>query len=115
MPDTIGGAGTRREVAECFPVSDFVIEEMAERGWTRDDLVEMAGWTYAAFNALLTQQEPLTADQAADLERVFGTSQRFWLNLELSYRRWKHSARRERFARARRAASSEAERSGISE
>jgi plasmid maintenance system antidote protein VapI len=84
--------------AECFPPAEFVLEEMESRGWTREELMGMTFWTSVTLDALLVQREPLTEAQAADLERVFGISQRFWLNLETAYRRWKHAKTRQRHA-----------------
>ena len=92
---------TTRMPAEAFPVSEFITEEMGERGWSKDQLAEMLVWSHVALDALLVEDAPLTDEQAADLERVFAVSQRFWLNLETSYRRWFHAKHRARFAMSR--------------
>ena len=48
-----GAVSETRIPAECFPVSSFVIEEMDERGWSREHLAEMTRWSHAALDALL--------------------------------------------------------------
>lgn len=90
---------SERTPAEVFPVADFVREEMTARGWTPDDLARMGNWTRLALDALLSGTEPLTEQDALNLERCFGSSQQFWLNLELAYRRCKHARAREAFTR----------------
>lgn len=77
-----------RMPAEAFPPSEFIKEELQERGWTADDFARQIGWSRDTLAALLESDAPLTMQQAADIGRGFGTSDRFWMDLNWSYRRW---------------------------
>jgi HTH-type transcriptional regulator/antitoxin HigA len=83
-----------RAPALCFPVSEYIHDEMEARGWTADQLADAARLSRTALTALLEQDAPLTDEQAVDLERAFGVSSQFWMNLEIAYRRWKNARRR---------------------
>jgi HTH-type transcriptional regulator/antitoxin HigA len=77
-----------REPAECFPPGEFIREEMEARGWSEAQLADMVKWNRIVLDQVLSGNLVLTEQMAADLERGFKVSQRFWLNLETSYRVW---------------------------
>lgn len=66
---------------------------LEERGWTQADLATRTGFTRKHVNLLLGGKAPITEDTALKLERVLGSTARFWLNLEAQYR--EHLARQE--------------------
>lgn len=74
--------------AEVFHPSEFILEELDERGATLDDLA-MAMTGSFGMNRLCLDfyflQEPgvlLGEDVAQDFGRIFGTSTEYWLNLD---------------------------------
>jgi addiction module HigA family antidote len=68
---------------------------LEERGWTQADLATRTGFTTKHVNLLLKGKAPITEETALKLERVLGSTARFWLNLEAQYR--EHLARQEAF------------------
>jgi addiction module HigA family antidote len=66
---------------------------LEERGWTQTDLATRTGFTTKHVNLLLKGKAPITEETALKLERVLGSTARFWLNLEAQYR--EHLARQE--------------------
>ncbi|WP_301103202.1 HigA family addiction module antitoxin [Propionivibrio sp.] len=64
---------------------------LEERGWTQADLATRTGFTTKHVNLLLKGKAPITEETALKLERVLGSTARFWLNLETQYR--EHLAR----------------------
>jgi len=72
--------------AEGFLPGDLVKEELAERGWTQEDLAEILGRTPSAVNEVITGKRGITVDTAKGLGEAFGTGAQFWLNMESAYR-----------------------------
>jgi addiction module HigA family antidote len=66
---------------------------LQERGWTQADLATRTGFTTKHVNLLLKGKAPISEETALRLERVLGSTARFWLNLEAQYR--EHVARQE--------------------
>lgn len=66
---------------------------LEERGWTQAELAKRTGFTSKHVNLLLKAKAPISEDTALRLERVLGSTARFWLNLEAQYR--EHVARQE--------------------
>ena len=66
---------------------------LEERGWTQADLATRTGFTTKHVNLLLKGKAPISEETALRLERVLGSTARFWLNLEAQYR--EHVARQE--------------------
>lgn len=76
-------------VAEAvFPVGSFILDEMLERDWTIDDLIErMGGDDVTRLTVELLIHAPtkgVTIDQetAIRLSAAFGTSKELWLKLD---------------------------------
>ena len=61
---------------------------LEERGWTQADLATRTGFTAKHVNLLLKGKAPITEETALKLERVLGSTARFWLNLEAQYREY---------------------------
>lgn len=66
---------------------------LEERSWSQSDLAKRTGFTTKHVNLLLKGKAAITEETALKLERVLGSTARFWLNLEAQYR--EHLARQE--------------------
>ena len=71
---------------------ESISDLLEERGWTQIDLATRTGFTAKHVNLLLKGNAPITEETALKLERVLGSTARFWLNLEAQYR--EHLARK---------------------
>lgn len=83
----------KSKIAEAFPVSEYVADELKARGWTLDDLVDhMPGdWNEnrCAMDLVMYSDDPeiLLGQEMADaLGAAFGTNPQIWMNLDLAYR-----------------------------
>lgn len=72
---------------------ESIADLLEERGWTQADLATRTSFTTKHVNLLLKGNAPITEETALKLERVLGSTARFWLNLEAQYR--EHLARQE--------------------
>lgn len=72
---------------------ESVNDLLEERGWTQADFATRTGFTTKHVNLLLKGKAPITEETALKLERVLGSTARFWLNLEAQYR--EHLARQQ--------------------
>ncbi len=77
----IWGSARKTELAEVFPPSEFIREEMESRGWRVEDLAEQAGWTTALTSEVLSGRR-VTRLIAYGLGQAFGTSSQLWVNLQ---------------------------------
>lgn len=68
------------------PPGATIQEAMEERGWTQKDLADRLGFSSKHVNLLLNGKASVTLDAAVKLERVVGSSARFWLRSEANYR-----------------------------
>jgi HTH-type transcriptional regulator/antitoxin HigA len=85
---------TERIPAEVFHPSEYIVEELEARGWTRDRLAtEMRGEDWGTDRLAIdlyleigpTNPGCRLGAMADDLARVFGTSAELWRNLEASW------------------------------
>lgn len=84
----------QRRPAWVFSVGSFIDGELMERGWTRRELAERMGddpdVNECALD-LIIELEPLDVllgkDMARGLERAFGVSAQFWLNIDDAWQR----------------------------
>ena len=76
----------RTRLAQVFPPSDFITEELEARGWTIEDLAVFSGRSVRALERVIEENKPLTREIAAGLGKAFGTSSELWRNLESAYR-----------------------------
>ena len=75
---------------------DTIADVLEERGWTQAELAKRTGFTAKHINQLLKGDAPITQDTAAKLEKVLGSTVRFWVGLESQYR--EQLARRDELA-----------------
>jgi HTH-type transcriptional regulator / antitoxin HigA len=80
------------EVARAFapdwvsPPGSTVADLIEERGWTQQELAQRSGFTTKHISLLINGKAPITEDTAVKLERVLGSTMRFWLTREAQYR-----------------------------
>lgn len=72
---------------------ETISDLLEERGWSQADLATRCAFTTKHVNQLLKGLAPISEETALRLERVLGSTARFWLNLEAQYR--EHLARQE--------------------
>lgn len=65
---------------------DTISELLEERGWTKAELALRTGFTPKHINQLLKGEASITQETAIKLEKVLGSTVRFWLGLEAQYR-----------------------------
>ena len=75
--------GTR---AEAFPPSEYLRDELEERGWTLADLAEAMGRPVRAVAEMLDKETTITTETARALSEALGTTPEVWLNLQTRYR-----------------------------
>lgn len=81
--------------AECFPVGEYIADELEARGWTTRDLAERMGGDVDLNQCTIEltiacgvshPQVSMGTETAQGLSRAFGTSADVWLNLDRAYR-----------------------------
>jgi HTH-type transcriptional regulator/antitoxin HigA len=68
------------------PPGNSIADILEERGWTQADLARELGYTPKYVRQLINAKVPVTEETALRLERVLGSTARFWLALEAHYR-----------------------------
>ncbi len=68
------------------PPGETIADLLDDRQWTLAELAERTGFTVQHVNELITGCAPITAETAADLDRVLGGTVEFWLTREVRYR-----------------------------
>ena len=68
------------------PPGSTVADLLEERGWTQQALARRAGFTTKHISMLINGKAPITEDTAVKLERVLGSTMRFWMTREAQYR-----------------------------
>ena len=81
--------GTR---AETFPPSEYLRDELEERGWTVADLAGAMGRPVRAVAEMLDKETAITTERARALSEALGTTPDVWLNLQVAYRLHQESA-----------------------
>ena len=74
---------------------ETIADLLEERAWTQAELAARTGFSDKHVNLLLKGKAVISQDTALKLERVLGSTARFWLSLEAQYR--EHLARQESF------------------
>ena len=72
--------------AEVFPPGEYIMDELKERGWSREDLAELIESPVQLVNEIIAGQGAITPETAEGLSAAFGTSVQFWMNMESVYR-----------------------------
>lgn len=65
---------------------DTIADVLEERGWTQADLANRTGFTKKHIFQLLRGEAPITQETGAKLEKVLGSTARFWIGLDTQYR-----------------------------
>lgn len=65
---------------------DVIADLLQEKGWTKAALAQRTGFTAKHINQLLKGDASITQETAVKLEKVLGSTVRFWLGLEAQYR-----------------------------
>lgn len=74
--------------ARVSPPGRIIKKEIKARGWTQKDLAIVMGRPVQAINEIIKGNKRITPETAVELGAAFGTSPRFWSNLETNYRLW---------------------------
>jgi len=68
------------------PPGDTILDLLEERGWKQNEFAERIGFTTKHVSHLISGKSSLTEDAAIRLERVLGSTARFWMSREVQYR-----------------------------
>ena len=68
------------------PPGDTIADLLEEKGWTQAEFAQRCGYTTKHASLLINGKATITEDTALKLERVLGSSARFWLVREAQYR-----------------------------
>ncbi len=68
------------------PPGDTIADLLEEKGWTQAEFAQRCGYTTKHASLLINGKASITEDTALKLERVLGSSARFWLVREAQYR-----------------------------
>jgi len=68
------------------PPGDTILDFLEERGWKQNEFAERIGFTTKHVSHLINGKSALTEDAAIRLERVLGSTARFWMSRETQYR-----------------------------
>ena len=76
----------KRIPAEVFAPGEYISEEMEFRGWDVQGLAAIMRVDVTDLQAVLEGKAPILVGLAESLGKAFGTSWKFWYNLEKAYR-----------------------------
>jgi HTH-type transcriptional regulator / antitoxin HigA len=65
---------------------DTIADVLEEQGWSQAEFAQRIGYTTKHVNQLIRGKAPISEESALRLERVLGSSARFWLKREAEYR-----------------------------
>lgn len=68
------------------PPGETIADVLEERGWSQAEFAQRIDYTPKHVNQLLRGKAPIREDTALRLERVLGSTARFWLQREAEYR-----------------------------
>lgn len=99
----ISNAGIKSRV-QPTSVGEMLAEEfMASHDLTQEDLAKLMGVQRKHVNELCRNRRKVTIDTALMLERVFGASAEFWMNLQTANDEWAARNDADRWQRIQRA------------
>jgi HTH-type transcriptional regulator/antitoxin HigA len=78
-----------RCVAEAFPPSEFILEEMEARGWSKETLAEKMMFTTPYVEQILANKIRLTKGACLMLGQAFDIRPEVWANLQKAWDDWK--------------------------
>lgn len=64
----------------------FIKEELEVKNWRQEDLAEILGLSLKTVNRLLQNKQAITLETARLLNKAFGQSPQYWINLDTNYR-----------------------------
>ena len=67
---------------------ELIAELIAERGWTQTKLAGLMGRPHQLVNEIIHGKREITPETALQLAAAFGSSDRYFMNMETSYRLW---------------------------
>lgn len=70
------------QLAETFPVGEFLAEELEARDWSQGDFAEILGRPAQFVSEIITGKKEITRESAAQIGAALGTSADYWLNLQ---------------------------------
>ena len=73
---------------------ELIAEHLGTRGWTEDELASKCGKDVGQIRGIIRNGEPLGAEMAKALERVFGLRAEIWSGIEADWRRSRGAERR---------------------
>lgn len=76
------------KAAKKFGPGYFIKELMDGKSWVQEDLADVLDITPKHLNNILSDKQSLSIEIAEKLSKVFGTSVKFWLNIDTDYRIW---------------------------
>ena len=68
------------------PPGDTISDLLEEKGWSQAEFAQRSGYTTKHVSQLINGKATITEDSAIKLERVLGSSARFWMTREAQYR-----------------------------
>jgi len=77
------------ELAEAFPVGEFLAEELEARSWTQTEFAEILGRPTQFVSEIIAGKKEITRESAAQIAAAFGGSPTKWLKLQDSYHLWR--------------------------
>lgn len=85
MDKVIGYDGKEIKLHIIAPPGKLLREELKERKITQKDFANTLGMQQSHLNEILQGKRRISAQMAVKLEREFGASAEFWLNLQVRY------------------------------
>ena len=72
--------------SHAFPPSEYLRDELEERGWTVAEFSEIIDRPIRAVSEILDAKKEITAETAMVISVALGTTPEVWLNLQTRYR-----------------------------
>ncbi|GLY38862.1 transcriptional regulator [Amycolatopsis sp. NBRC 101858] len=76
---------------EAFPVGDFLLEELARRGWTQAEFAEIIDRPPQVVSEIVAGKKEITRESAAQISAALETSPEYWLGLQDSFHLWQQA------------------------
>ena len=77
--------GNNLKAARVSPPGRILKQELEARGWTQKDLANIMNRPPQVINEIIKGTKQITPETAIELSKAFGTSAKFWQNLEANY------------------------------
>jgi plasmid maintenance system antidote protein VapI len=77
----------KKNIKSFFNVSpsDYICRELKFYGWKRKDLGKKLGLPQTEVDAVIDKKQSISENMAKSLEKAFGESAEFWLNIDKMY------------------------------